>query len=342
MEFENYQSNNSNNSNNIFILEPRLQEYLNRKRFFKQNSIDSKTLEREYQITGKDRDIIKAYLSKNKALQQDLTRELHCDFVKMPPKKEVLTSKELVQMDPRFQRLKNKMAKEKAAQNIKEDISNLSRNYDLFANTGYASMGGNFAIETREDNDIEQVYISPLDRQDRTINNTSRNLEYNNKYFIDDNIDPLLRKHKSSNIQYNQVAYDNQYNSYQKHQPSLDNISQDIDKYQKKINRSIDDYNSDRYYNNNVLNNNPCKKAQQIDLYSNGTELTGDLRDVNIENYVKYGYPTSKNKSLGRENPASHYFQYIDPDIQDPDHVCFERPQMSRLSNKQSVRYKFN
>ena len=61
---------------------------------------------------------------------------------------------------------------------------------------------------------------------------------YNNKYFIDNNNDPLLRKHKQSNIQYNQVAYDNQYNSYQKHQPSLDNISSELDTYQKKINNN--------------------------------------------------------------------------------------------------------
>ena len=339
MEFETYKSNNSNN---IFTLEPRLQEYLNRKRFYKKNNIESKILEREYQITKKDKEIINAYLNRNKALQQDLSKELHCEFIKLPPKKQELTSKQLMASDPRFQRLKNKLAKEKAAQNIKEDISNLSRNYDLFANTGYASMGGDFAIETREDNDIDQVYISPLDKVP-TINNNSRNMQYNNKYFIDDNIDPLLKKHKQSNIQYNQMAYDLQYNSYQKHQPSLDNISENLNKYQTKINRSIDDYNSDKYYNNNVLNNNPCKRDQEMNMYKYVPELTGgELRDINIENYVKYGVPTSKNKSIGREEPFEHYFQYIDPDIQDPDHVCFDRPQMSRLSNKQSVRYKNN
>ena len=66
----------------------------------------------------------------------------------------------------------------------------------------------------------------------------------------------------------------------------------------KKINKSIDDYNSDRYYNNNVLNNNPCKREQQLELYPG---MKQELRDVNIENYVKHGYPTSKNKSIGRE-----------------------------------------
>ena len=337
MQYENIDDQNKTSQNNIFQLEPRLQEYLNRKRFFKKNSIDSKTLEREYQITKRDRDIIVAYLSKNKAKQADLSQDLYCEYVNKPKEEKPLTSKELMQKDPRFQRLRNKMAKEKAANNVREDISNLSRNYDLFANTEYASMGGNFAIETQkpevydeftnEDSELNEVFKSPLDS--RSVNNNSRNLDYNNEYFIDNNIDPLLNKHKQSNIQYNQVVYNNQYNSYQKHQPSLDNISSELSSYQKKINKSIDDYNSDRYYNNNILNTNSCKKEPE-------------LRDVNIENYVKYGYPTSKNKSIGRENPAEHYFQYIDPDIQDPDHVCFERPQLSRLANKQSVRYKKN
>jgi len=149
---------------------------------------------------------------------------LYCEYVNKPKEEKPLTSKELMQKDPRFQRLRNKMAKEKAANNVREDISNLSRNYDLFANTEYASMGGNFAIETQkpevydeftnEDSELNEVFKSPLDS--RSVNNNSRNLDYNNKYFIDNNIDPLLNKHKQSNIQYNQVVYNNQYNSYQK------------------------------------------------------------------------------------------------------------------------------
>lgn len=199
------------NLSTLFSLEPRLLEYLNRKKFFKKNDIESKTLEKEYQITSRDKEIINAYLSNNKNLQKDLTNDLYCEFIKTPSQRPI-TSQELMKTDPRFQRLKKKLIKEKQALNSKEDISNISRSYDLFANTSYASMGGDFAIENREDNDINQVYYSSLDNP--TINNNSRDLAHNNKYFVDENKDPLLKRHKNSNIQYNQVAYTNQYNSY--------------------------------------------------------------------------------------------------------------------------------
>jgi len=337
----------------LFSLEPRLLEYLNRKKFFKQNSIDSTTLEKEYQITRKDKEVINAYLSKNKSLQKDLTKEMHCDFIKPNSPTKPPTSQELMSSDPRFARLRNKLMKEKEARNTKEDISNLSRTYDLFAGTAYSSMGGDFALQSmREDNDnnldFDRLFSQTNSTtQDRiNVNSreeiTSKNSKQN-KYFIDNNIDPLLRKHKTPSIHYNQVAYNNQYNSYTPHRPTLDNISDKIDNYKKKINTSIDDFNSDKYYNNNVLNQNPCKKDQIMDMYKYVPEMTqGELKDVNIENYVKYGMPTSKAKSIGFENPVEHYFQYIDNDIQDPDHVCFSRPQLSRLSNRQSVRYKNN
>ena len=173
MQYENIDDQNKTSQNNIFQLEPRLQEYLNRKRFFKKNAIDSKTLEREYQITKRDRDIIIAYLSKNKAKQSELSQDLYCEYVNRPKEEKPLTSKELMQKDPRFQRLRNKMAKEKAATNVREDISNLSRNYDLFANTGYASMGGDFGIELREDSELDQVFKSPL--ESKSVNNNSNN-----------------------------------------------------------------------------------------------------------------------------------------------------------------------
>lgn len=51
------------------------------------------------------------------------------------------------------------------------------------------------------------------------------------------------------------------------------------------------------------------------------------------------GYPggpnatNSKAKSHGYSNPVEHYFDYISCDIQDPDHVVFQRPLPTRLNN---------
>ena len=323
-------------------IEPRLLEYINRKRYFKQNQINCDTLEREYMITMKDRQLINAYLTKNKALQKDLSKDSQCEFIEVPISKQPLPSDDY-KYDKRFDRLKRKIQKEKQALNIKEDISNLSRNYDLFS-CPVASIGGNNMLNSTIDKDGDKDFnrvFQDLNLGDNSINNFSGSMPCKNKYFVNENQDPLLRKHKPPHIQYNQVVYDNQYNSYLNHQPSLDNVSEKINKYQNKINNSEDNYNSDRNYNNNVLQSNPCKKEQMMDSYKYVPEMTGgELKNIDIENYMKYSTPSSKAKSLGFENPTSHYFQYIDEDIQDPSHVCFERPQMSRLSNKQSVKYK--
>ena len=321
-------------------IEPRLLEYINRKRFLKKNQINCDTIEKEYMITMKDKQLINAYLTKNKSLQKDLSKDSQCDFVEVPINKQPLPSDEF-KYDKRFDRLKRKIQKEKEALNVREDISNLSRNYDLFS-CPIASIQGNSLITEKidEDRNIDRVF-QDLNLNDNSINNFSSRMPYKNEYFINENQDQLLRKHKSPRIQYNQVVYNNQYNSYLKHQPTLDNISEKIEKYQRKINNSEDNYNSDRNYNNNVLQNNPCMKEQMLDSYKYVPEMTGgELRNIDIENYMKYSTPSSKAKSIGFNNPTSHYFQYIDSDIQDPEHVCFERPQMSRLSNKQSVRYK--
>lgn len=64
------------------------------------------------------------------------------------------------------------------------------------------------------------------------------------------------------------------------------------------------------------------------------------MKNIDYENYVKYGYPTSKAKSLGFENPSEHFFQFIDSDIQDPKHVISDRPILTRLDNKTTAKSK--
>ena len=83
------------------------------------------------------------------------------------------------------------------------------------------------------------------------------------------------------------------------------------------------------------------RKSEAENLYSGVAELTGGpLKNIDYENYIKYGYPTSKSKSLGYENPFENQFQYIDDDIQNPDHVVFDRPTATRLENRVIARPK--
>jgi hypothetical protein len=78
---------------------------------------------------------------------------------------------------------------------------------------------------------------------------------------------------------------------------------------------------------------NNCRKNDLNSLY-NEFGNAGEMKNIDYENYIKYGYPTSKARSLGFENPFEHQYQFIDSDIQDPSHVVSDRPISSRLDNK--------
>ena len=319
-------------------IEPRLQEYLQRKDFFNKNNLDQENLEKQYMITNKDKQIINMYLNKNMYRKKDLERNIFCDFIEVPKEKQKLESDNFRQ-DKRFQRLKNKIEIEKAAQDTRSDISELSRNYDLFNDSsarGYASMGGNFGnLEDESTSYFDRVFPKePLNVESFP---ESRKLlkQPPNPHMYD-----KPQTHIEPKIQYNQKVYDKQYDSGLSHKPTLGNIVDDIGSYKKKINNSYN-FNSDSQFNSVVFNKNECRKEELDNMYRNVGEMTGgDLRNIDIETYIKFGSPSSKAKSLGFENPVEHHFSYIDSDIQNPNHVVNDRPQLSRLSNKQNVNYK--
>jgi hypothetical protein len=324
-------------------LEPRLQEYLQRKDFFDKNNLDQEILEKQYMITNKDKQIINMYFNKNMYRKKDLERNIFCDFIEVPKEKPKLESDNFRQ-DKRFQRLKNKIEMEKAAQGTRSDISELSRNYDLFndnSNRGYASMGGNFGnLEDESSSYFDRVFPrEPLNVQSFP---ESRKLlkQPPNPHMYNQQQSQQPQTHVEPKINYNQRVYDKQYDSALPHKPSLGNIVDDISSYKKKINNSYN-FNSDSQFNSVVFNKNDCKKETMDNMYRHVGEMTGgDLRNIDIETYIKFGSPTSKAKSLGFENPVEHHFSYIDSDIQNPNHVLNDRPQLSRLSNKQNVNYK--
>lgn len=309
-------------------LEPRLQEYLQRKDFFDKNNLDMMLLEKQYMITNKDKHLINLYFNKNIYRKKDLDRNSFCDFIEIPKEKPKLESDKFRQ-DKRFERLKRKVELERDAQGTRYDISELSRNYDLFNDNGIAPMQG------KSSSYFDGAF--PEDPLDINSFEESKGLlkqPYNPHMY------EQPQKHIEPKIQYKQKIYNSQYNSYLPHKPSLDNIVGDMNIYKNKVNKSYD-FNSDAQFFSPQFNKNNCRKEEIDNMYKHVGEMTGgDLRNIDIETYIKFGSPTSKAKSLGFENPVEHHFSYIDSDIQDPVHIVNDRPQLSRLSNKQNVNYK--
>jgi len=297
-------------------IEPRLAEYYSRKKFNKKNNIEDndQLLEKLYQITNYDIKIINDFIKTGSISAKNFENQLMCDYVEIPKEKQKFESEELMN-DYRFQRLKKKYETDKNANIARDNISNLSRNYDNFI-TDYNCPENNKSTNQSTNQSINQS----------KINQNSRYQTYSNPYILNKENPTDVKEpwnvNIPSKIQLNQVVYDNQYNSYQEHSPSLDNILDKTKKYKEKV---------DRY-------NDYVKPDDYTDLSKLKFEQDTSERNINVENYIKYGNPTSKAKSLGFENPVEHFFSYIDDSIQDPDHVCFDRPQMTRTMNRKSFR----
>lgn len=306
-------------------IEPRLAEYYLRKKFNKKNNIDDENqiLEKSYQITDFDIKTINNFIKTGAIASKNLESQLFCEFIEIPKEKQKFASEELLN-DYRFQRLKKKYEADSKANVARENISNLSRNYDNFI-TDYDCQNN----EQQKQTDKNQTNKNQMTK----INQNSRYQTYSNPYILNKetptNVKEPWNSNKPSRIQYNQVVYDNQYNSYQEHSSSLDNILDKTKKYRQKVDATNDYLKPSDYEDLNRLN---------LSMINNCTEEDRNTLNINVENYIKYGNPTSKAKSLGFENPVEHFFSYIDDSIQDPDHVCFDRPQLTRNMNRKSFK----
>ena len=95
------------------LLEPRLSEYLKKKKYFRDNGIESTTMEQEYYITNKDMQKIRAYLRGEKCV----TNNKYQDFVD-PTQSEFPSTKI---KDKRMERIKKKQ--ENTVANIKSNCT---------------------------------------------------------------------------------------------------------------------------------------------------------------------------------------------------------------------------
>lgn len=154
-------------------------------------------------------------------------------------------------------------------------------------------------------------------------------------------INPYVQPdHHEPKIQYKQRVYDESLRkcneSKLNHFPSTKIINQKLDKHkdlpvflsghiklpkterQYATNECIDTLKQ-RYDDNKLINFNSDKN------------LTEHIADMQL------GMPSQTHKSYGYDNPYEHYYDYIDEDIQDPNHIVLPFPrggESARLVNK--------
>jgi hypothetical protein len=129
-----------------------------------------------------------------------------------------------------------------------------------------------------------------------------------------------------------------QYEPPIEHNPVFDEIIGNTNSYRKKLNNAEIQMNEKSFMDLDskvVIPRMNSKKNSNENKYSNVPFMNGQLRDVDIENCMRTGSTRSKAKTNGYRNPFEHYFQYVDGEMQKPEHTIFERGIPTRLLNKE-------
>jgi hypothetical protein len=331
----------NDNDGSSISFDPRLREYIEKKRYYAENDIEPVVpLESQYNISDVDRRIIRSYM---KGDIKTYDRRVKRSSTMVDPSNQKFPSSEF-EYDHRFDRLKKKLERERAAQGQRQNYGIMQQKYDMYdSDREYASPVGNDRngyFDRRRSNDF------PSDDRDY-----KDDLLMDSREFVDN---PHLLKHPSRKnmyhhpprIQYNvrQQLADSGYRRRGRgldHDSNISNIIGNLDTYSKKVNRTYN-YSSDMDLDSKVVTPYMnCKKYGGENSYTSVPYMTGgNIRDVDVESFIKSGIPSRGSRSLGYNNPAEHYFQYISDDIQDPDHVVMDRGVPTRLLNKQLARPK--
>jgi hypothetical protein len=300
-----------NNTNNK--LEPRLIEYLKRKKFYEENNINTDYLEKQYQISKKDIEQIN-YINNKKIYNDE-----NSDLIEFSNNKFEMSN----MYDKRLERINEKVKREKDASKYKYNTTNLQRNYDMYSRDFSSTTSRDFSNEFNLDN-IRDEINAPMDTQYEANNNFNPHQLISSSSSQHYHSPPVIQR--DQRLPYQKINSNSIGNGYTK-------------SYRIPETPYIQKGNTFDIDNKITIPSNNCRKNDLNMLY-NEFNTFGNMKNIDYENYVKYGYPTSKAKSLGFENPSEHFFQFIDSDIQDPKHVVSDRPILTRLDNKTTAKSK--
>jgi hypothetical protein len=331
---------------NGIYLEPRLQEYIKKKKHYKKNNITpSLPLEKQYSITKGDIKLIKAFLNGDKSIYNYNKKDNFQDNY-VQEKGFEMDPDERYRSDPRFKRYLKKVKKDKYAAKQRYNFSSIGNDYNnaFQSISPVASECDKYMMNINMDNHNEQLYsikhrmgeipndirhgfiddIKSLDNNKYGCNKkkniyNAKNMPFNN---VTPDIDYNTRLHPMTNNEPNLLPVT--------HDPRIYQMMGELNSYENKLDKTYR-INSDMNTENNISKQLQKKPVPFVGM---GKQI------LNIDDKdTMCGYPggpnatNSKAKTHGYSNPVEHYFDYISCDIQDPDHVVFQRPLPTRLDN---------
>lgn len=292
---------------NGILLEPRLQEYLKKKTYFKKNNIQTNVNhEQEFNITEQDVKRLKAYLKGDKDLYNHTTQEKF-DFDDVPSPKFEFDPDEVYKSDVRYQRFAKKLKRDKEAMKQRYNQGDFHPDYE----TAFLQPDINKWTDDR-------VNIQRISDERMMFSKENENIEgeFESKYKTKN---PTLKNNSN-------------YNNYE--QSSWNSRSKNLD----FVNNTIGEMNS--YGHNNYDENLRANKKKILNASSSRPiPFVGGakgIRNIGNESYLKNSEVTrySKTNGYGYRNPIEHHFDYISNDIQDPNNIICDRGTNTRLDNR--------
>lgn len=341
--------------NGIF-LEPRLQEYLKKKAYYKKNKIHNDvSLEQEFGITKEDVKRLKAFTAGDNDLYNYKTQDKFADSEWQQSFEFDFDPDEAYRSDPRYHRYVKKMIRDK------QDIAKI-HNYDHM-NDPFKPITDFF---DKNDYNYNDDYLQDDYDYDSNYNNHNYDSYSNNNYYDDRNLTigenskkyndnkylnkPIKKSsriysndlpHYTPEIDFKNKMYPMKQNRPQQlpidHDPRIDQIIGELDSYNHKINKSYERISEMDTEHKLVIPNVSCNgKRSNPSTYKPVPFMT---RGEGVRDYsVHEGLPTRSAKSYGYHNPIEHYYDYISDDIQNPNHVVFEPGEATRLNNRKPAR----
>jgi hypothetical protein len=331
-------------NNKTIYLEPRLQEYVRRKRFNRENNITPDIPEEhEFRITKNDRRTIKRHREgKTEIYNNESFDETH--FVKA--NKHFEFEDYDFKNDPRFKRLQKKMGRDRSAKEARS-------NYDMMDNDCYVSFSRTnpYDLEENRPQKISKPYETQDEHSEKYRNNSEEmyDKQYDN-FMMMNSKDIMMNKndyynvnrkgrdkssvyHHTPTISYRNHLTPQKVNGGLKHKHDTTEIFNELDDYNSKLQKSYSYLGDDNRVNHKSSRGRNFSTRRNVPFkYGNG------FADVSVEDSMRGRFRDSSKRSSGFRNSFEHNFNYISQNIQEPNHVVESRPQNTRGANKEVAR----
>lgn len=209
---------------------------------------------------------------------------------------------------------------------LKKDKSLLTQDNNFFMNTQYMYKDRQFDEMTSNWQPAE-VAKKPRNRMIVSSPHIEPKIQYKSRLHFETPIDCYAHEQQSSRLHHNPPPKKVQeYTSEYTEPPAF--LSQIIKKHTS--NRLYDDKDIDSMRQTNP---NGCINTIREQFY-NGGQFYPDV----VASDMQSGMPVRTKKTYGFDDPFEHYYDYIDGDMQSPEHTVMDFPrggESSRLDNKQ-------